>query len=245
MEKKCACDEILRLIKRAAEKASEERGYGKDFVIDESDLKKFFDEELRVEHAEERKLDTQSILSVNQVINASTKDIDVPRNNKHEDAYTGELIKTMQDRGVLPKGVRVDHQEFIEDKHKFLLAKADKGFKFRVYIGRRLVRMAAKGDGFAGVLSGAAVGGAGGFVAGSVVPGIGNLVAGGVGALVGAISGVVAAKRQNEIYLSANDVFSLYGKTDKNWWEEGKCVVYKVKYDYKYPGRKVEMSDQM
>ena len=41
MEKKCAYDEILRLIKRAAEKASEERGYGKDFVIDKSDLKKF------------------------------------------------------------------------------------------------------------------------------------------------------------------------------------------------------------
>ena len=245
MEKKCACDEILRLIKRAAEKASEERGYGKDFVIDESDLKKFFDEELRVEHAEERKLDTQSILSVNQVINASTKDLDVPRSNKHEDAYTGELIKTMQDKKVLQKGVKVVRQEFIEDEHKFLHAKADKSFKFRVYMGRHLVRMAAKGDGFAGLLGGAAAGGAGGFVAGSVVPGIGNLVAGGVGAVVGAISGVVAAKKQKEIYLSAKDVFSFHGEKDQNWLEDGKCVVYKVKYYYKHPEEKVEISDEM
>ena len=249
MEKKCAYDEILTLIKRAAEKASEDRGYEKeDFVIDESDLKKFLDEELRVEHPEERELDTQTIQSVDQVFNTSNKAFEVPRTNKLENAYTGELIndiKTMQYRAIIPKGVKVTCEKSSKDKYRVLLAKADKDFKFRVYLGNLLVTTAAKGKGSFGLLSGAAAGAAGGFVAGSVVPGIGNLVAGGVGAVVGAISGVVAAKKQKEIYLSAKHVFSFHGKKDKNWLEDGKCVVYKVKYYYKHPEEKVKISDEM
>ena len=146
IEKKCACDEILRLIKRAAEKVSEEKGYGKDFVIDGNDLKKFL-EELRVEHAGERELDTHTIQSVERVINASTKVLEVPRTNKltmQENAYTGELIKgmkTMQDRVVLPKGVKVACQKSLKDQYRVLLVKVDKDYKFRVYLGHPLIEL--------------------------------------------------------------------------------------------------------
>ena len=92
------------------------------------------------------------------------------------------------------------------------------------------------GSAAAGVRRGAAVG--------SIVPGIGNLVGAGVGAAIGVFAGGatgaaagagIGAGWQKEVYLSVKEVFSRYMDEDQDWEEDGRYMVYKVKYRYKHP----------
>lgn len=286
-EKECVHGEIKRLLKRAAEKASIDNGYGREYLIDSEDEKNFFDKELRIEHAENRELDRQIIHRETCIGNKTAKNFEVPTANKTTKEETkkartskqaGAAIKggkenmqldisnhqkgereheskvvatTEVNKFLVPKGIELRHKLYVKDEYKLLLAKADKDFKFRVYLGHPVARGAAAGGG-AGLVGGTAAGAGIGAAVGSIVPGIGNLIGAGVGAAIGFVAGTAAgaaagagigAGSQKEIYLSVKEVFSRYMEEDKNWEEDGRYMVYKVKYRYKHPKEDYKLSE--
>ena len=286
-EKKCVHEEINRLLKRAAEKASIDNGYGREYLIDSKDLKNFFDKELRIEHAEDRELDRQFIHHESHVVNKGTQEFQVTTANKTTKEETkkartskqaGAAIKggkecmqfdmsnqakgereqeskvvvvTEVNKFLVPKGIDLGYKVYVKDEYKLLLAKADKDFKFRVYLGHPVARGAAAGGG-TGALGGVAVGAGIGAAVGSIVPGIGNLIGAGVGATIGLFAGGAAgvatgagigAGWQKEVNLNVKEVFSRYKEEDKDWEEDGRYMVYKVRYRYKHPKEDYELSE--
>lgn len=254
---------MYRLIAGTARKTSLERGYGKEYHIDDDDLKKFFEEDLRIEPAEKstREEDSQRIRHGIYVNNASSHAFSVPAiEETHKTSAT--RTKLMQDKPAIeggkqekrgkgglrcvPAGSQYRYKDYTQDEYKILLAIADKEFQFCVYFGHPVARV-----GGAGGVGGAAAGAGIGALVGSVVPGVGNLIGAGVGAVFGAVAGVTAgaaagagigAAVQNKVYLSAKQVISEYSESG-DWYEEGKSIVYKVKYYYQHTEDHYDLSD--
>lgn len=260
-EKECVRKALQRLIAGTARKTCLEKGYGKEYHIDDDDLKKFFEEDLRIEPAE----DSPRIHHEIYVDNASSNSFSVPAIEERQKT-SATCTKLMQQKPAIEGGnqekrgkgglhlvpafSQYHYKCYRQEEHKILLAKADKEFQFCVYFGHPVAR-GAIGVGGVGGVGGVAAGAGVGALVGSVVPGIGNLIGAGVGAAIGVVAGVtvgatagagIGAAWQEKVYLSAKQVISEYGERG-DWYEEGKSIVYKVKYYYKHTEDQYELSD--
>jgi len=199
-------------------------------------LKNFFDKELKIEPAEE--LEFNLINAFSEAFQMTDTSTSKQRGAAIEGGKAFKQIRAQGEREQaskvlavseisIPKGAKFSYKEPLVVRDRYLLAKADKDFKFHVFLGNPIGK-------------GAGVGAAAGAISGALVGSVGGPIGAGVGALFGAVfgipTGVVVSGVTNikKVPLSVKKVFSLYGKEDKNWKEEGRDMVYKVKYNYKH-----------
>lgn len=259
-EERYVREEIHRLIRRVAEKTSEDNGYGREFVIDSKDLKNF-DKELRIEHSGDRVEDTQFIHRQTCIVNKSREDIQAPlRSTKttkedakkqHTHKQADAAIKGSMQIDIAGQAKReMEEESKVVSISEIIDVPVPKGTEldYKEFHKDEYKHLLAKADKDfmfrvylvnpetkgAAIVGGIAAGAAVGFSVGSIVGAwVGALIGLCVGGAAGTAAGVgIGYRLRKEIYLSVKEVFSFY--KDENCKEHGRYMEYEVKYWYKH-----------